>query len=94
MIRKEVWLLSTARDPAVRSGPKALKLAQKADRLKDRPTMRDALAAAYAETGQFKDAVRQETKAIALAQSKRPAENVDAFQSRLELYRKGAPYRD
>ena len=92
--RDEAWLLATARDPAVRNGPKALRLAQKAVHLKDSPTMRDALAAAYAETGQFEDAVREETKAIALAQSRHPAEEADAFQARLELYQKGMPYRD
>lgn len=90
----EAWLLATCRDAAVRDGPKAVKLAQKAVKYRDGPATRDTLAAAYAEAGQFEDAVREETKAIALAQSKTPSEDTAGFQARLELYRQRVPYRN
>jgi tetratricopeptide (TPR) repeat protein len=89
----EAWLYATNRDPAVRNGAKAVRLAQKAVSLVSSPATRDTLAAAYAEAGQFDDAVQEEIKAIALAQSKHPKVNTDGFQSRLELYRQGKPFR-
>ena len=91
--RLEAWLLATSRDPAVRDGAKAVQVAQKGVRIKDQPSMRDVLAAAYAEAGQFEDAVREETKAIAVAEAKHTADDVAEFQARLALYQMGMPYR-
>ena len=48
------------------------------------------LAAAYAESGDFKQAVEQQKKAIELASE----ENRAAYLSRLKLYKQGKPYRD
>ena len=90
----EARLLATNRDPAIRNGLKAVKLAQKAVSLVDSAATRDTLAAAYGEVGQFDAAIREETKAIVLAQAKHPAEDATGFQSRLELYRQGMPYRN
>ena len=52
--------------------------------------MLDTLAAAYAGSGQFVEAVRWQTKAVELA----PAGAKVHAQSRLELYQAGKPYRD
>ncbi len=89
----EAWLLATSRDPAVRDGAKAVRLAQKAVKIKDSWAARDTLAAAYAEVGQFEDAAREQTKAIALADSKHETEHVAEMQARLTLYQMGMPYR-
>ena len=52
--------------------------------------MRDTLAAAYAEMGDFKQAVNWQEKAIAACMKKDKAE----FESRLQLYKEGKPYRE
>ena len=57
---------------------------------KDDFGMLDTLAAAYAESGQFVEAVRWQTKAVELAPA---GAKVDA-QSRPERYQVGKPYRD
>ena len=49
----------------------------------------DTLAAAYAESGSFTEAIQWQEKALALAPAKYQAE----VRSRLELYRSGKPYR-
>lgn len=92
--RAEVRLLATSRDPALRDGGRAVQLALKALKMTETSQLRDLLAMAYAEAGRYDDAVREETKAIALAQSKHQAEDATEFQSRLELYRRGVPFRD
>lgn len=51
------WILATTEDPKVRDGKKAVRLAKKAVEI-DRSAMNlDTLAAAYAETGDFRKAV-------------------------------------
>jgi serine/threonine-protein kinase len=51
----------------------------------------DTLAAAYAEAGQFTNAVRVQQEAIALLQNE--PEKKD-YASRLKLYENNSPYRD
>jgi len=50
----------------------------------------DTLAAAYAEVGQFTNAVRVQKEAIALLED--PKEKED-YESRLRLYQAGSPVR-
>jgi serine/threonine-protein kinase len=51
------------------------------------------LAAAYAEAGQFEDAVRWQTKAI--ERLPEPSEEIKAdYVARLKLYSAGKPYRE
>lgn len=47
-------------------------------------------AAAYAENGEFGEAVKWQEKAIELAPTSEKAD----LRSRLELYKSGKPYRD
>jgi tetratricopeptide (TPR) repeat protein len=85
------WLQSTCPDTAIRNGPQALSNAKKACELlhwKDFSTF-DTLAAAYAETGQFDEAVEWQKKAIQLA----PPPIALQLQSRLELFQAQKPYR-
>ena len=60
------WLFATATDPRARNGQRAVALALKAceqTKWQD-PSILDTLAAAYAETGDFPDAVQWETSAL------------------------------
>jgi tetratricopeptide (TPR) repeat protein/membrane protease YdiL (CAAX protease family) len=85
------WLLSTCPDAKVRDGKRALALAKKAcesSSWQDGDAI-DTLAAALAETGDFAQAVTWQERAIEL--NKSPDKEEDA---RLELYRKGQPYRE
>lgn len=93
MLNNLAWPLATANDPKLRDGAEALRLAAKACKLtnyKD-PSILDTLAAAYSETGQFAQAVKNAQKAIEIAQAtgdKKLAENI---QRRLELYKANRP---
>jgi tetratricopeptide (TPR) repeat protein len=85
------WLLSTAPDPALRDGPRAIELAVRAVKLensKEWDTI-DTLAAAFAESGKFPEAVRAEQEALKLA----PSEEHPDLRSRLELYQAKRAYR-
>ncbi|HVJ26948.1 MAG TPA: hypothetical protein VM493_05370 [Vicinamibacterales bacterium] len=55
--------------------------------------MLDTLAAAYAESGRFVDAIATIERAIAVARSSEPPA-VDVLASRLPLYRSGQPLRE
>ncbi|MBL8795355.1 MAG: tetratricopeptide repeat protein, partial [Planctomycetia bacterium] len=84
------WLLATCPDDKVRNGQRALELAQRAKGKSDNPSASTAevLAAAYAETGDFKAAVRWQQHALqsALQYSK---EDLQKARERLKLYEKG-----
>ncbi len=55
----------------------------------------DTLAAAYAETGDFEQAVKWQQKAVAiLGKSKSGMFKPDESRARLELYQSGQPYRE
>lgn len=76
-------------DDRFRDGKKALRDAEKAYELAQGPTESAALAAAYAELGQFDKAVQWQTKALAAA----PAEEKDQYRDRLKRYLHRKPYR-
>jgi Flp pilus assembly protein TadD len=86
------WLLATSPEPAIRNGAEALKLALRAVDLshgKD-PSMLDALAAAYAEAGRFREAVETARRALDLA----PRNLVPALQARLAMYQRQEAFRE
>lgn len=85
------WLLATCPDDQVRDGQQAVAEAQKACELtqwKDFNCI-DTLAAAYAETGDFENAVTYVERAIEQA----PDDKKAGYQERLEQYRQKKPYR-
>ncbi len=89
-------LLSTALDENVRNGPQAMADAQRAMALEPgRPAFVAALATAYAENGEFENAVETQQHAIDLLDPADPAyqDVIDAYRSRLDLYREGMPFR-
>jgi Flp pilus assembly protein TadD len=90
------WVLATWPEASVRNGPKAVELAQRACRLSggDNSSILATLAAAYAEAGQFAEAVATATKALALASAQTNTAPANLFRARIELYRSGLPYRE
>jgi len=85
------WLLATCRDAQYRDGEKAVSNARRTCELlrwKHWSTL-EVLAAAFAEDGQFTEAVNWQTKALELA----PPRAKPQLRSRLELFAAGKPYR-
>jgi tetratricopeptide (TPR) repeat protein len=89
------WLRATAPDASVRNGAEAVSLAENANNLAPSadPEALDALAAAYAENGQFAQAIASATNARDLAASKGNARLETAIRGRLLLYKGNKPFR-
>jgi tetratricopeptide (TPR) repeat protein len=89
------WILATAPDASVRDGRTAVELARHAAELSgNAPNVLDTLAAAYAENGQFADAVATDERALAQARNEHRADLVEQIEFRLQLYRQGIKYRE
>lgn len=69
VLNRLAWLLATADQPELRDGQEAVRLATKAVELTEsrEPVMIGTLAAAYAETGRFTNAVEMANNAVGLA---------------------------
>jgi tetratricopeptide (TPR) repeat protein len=88
------WILATCPDAAFRDGPRAVALARSSDRL-SRGTLApvlDTLAAAYAEAGQYPEAVATARRALAVAAGQESV--ADGLRARLRLYEAGIPYHE
>jgi tetratricopeptide (TPR) repeat protein len=85
------WALATSAVSAYRDGPAAIRYATRACELSswNKANELDTLAAAYAEAGQFKEAIQWQTSAL------EAHGNIDrdAFEARLAMYRKQESYR-
>ena len=90
------WRLATSPNPSLRNGTKAIALAQQTDQLagSNNPMMAAIVAAAYAETGQFNQAVASARRALQLATREENAALVAAIQAQLNCYEAGLPFRD
>jgi Flp pilus assembly protein TadD len=88
-------LLSTCAEPELRDGPEALRLARRALRLRGSPDaeMREALAAAQAETGRWDGAVRDAERALALRRAAGAEAAARDLSGRLARYREELPDR-
>jgi len=85
------WLQATCSDPSYRDGRKAVKNARKAGKLTNWKNGYSfgILAAAYAEIGDFDEAVKWQEKELEMALAEFKAD----FRSRLDLYKAHKPYR-
>jgi len=86
------WLLATCPEAGVRNGARALELARRLGRQGpvSNPRAYDALAAAYAESGEFGPAAETAAKALEMTGAEDPS---FAMRRRLlELYKSGRPY--
>jgi tetratricopeptide (TPR) repeat protein len=90
------WLLATSQDASVRNGPKAVELAKQADRLVGgtNTLVLRTLAAAYAENGEFANAIRTAQSAMQLARMQGEDSLTTDLVEQIALYRLGMPYRD
>lgn len=90
------WLLATFPDARIRDGPRAIQLAERADKLTggDNPVIIATLSAAYAETGRFLDAVKTARRALDLANGSGATDLADAIKAQLALYEAGIPSRE
>jgi protein O-mannosyl-transferase len=90
------WLLATAADPALRNGPEAVRLAERAEsessRGENHPVVLRILAAAYAETGRFVEAKKAAEQALEAAQIQGNSSLSSALRSEISLYELGLPY--
>jgi Flp pilus assembly protein TadD len=90
------WILATCPEADVRDGAEAVRLGERACELTrfKRTLMVGTLAAAYAESGRFAEAVATAQKACALAVEAGDEAFALKNQQLLQLYRAGRPYRE
>jgi len=89
------WLLATSSDASIRDGAKAVELAQQAVSVSGgkEPLFFRTLAAAYAETGHFSDAVAVIQQGVAVARLQGKTSLADLLEGDGLLYRQQVPLR-
>jgi protein O-mannosyl-transferase len=90
------WVMATTSNPQFQNGAKAVELAKIANQITQfkQPDLLDALAAAYAATGNFSEAISTAQWAVELAHASGRTDLAREIEQRLALYRQGQPYRD
>ncbi len=90
------WILSTHEDASFRDGAEAVRLAEKACELTQRKEAFTfgTLAAAYAETGRFPEAIQAAEKAIELAESRNQHPLATRNRQLLASYKTNQPWRE
>jgi TPR repeat protein len=87
------WLLATSKSPTLRNGTLALDQASKAVEQNDAASYLDTLAAAYAELGNFEEAVAVQQRALErVSPEEEPLK--DEFERRLAQYQRNQPWRE
>jgi len=88
-------VLASDENPQVRNGNTALAMAAKANDLTGdvQPAMFDAMAMAYAETGQFTNAQQTAAYALKLAAAYDLTNDAAVIQQRMQLYQNHQPFR-
>jgi tetratricopeptide (TPR) repeat protein len=89
------WVLATAPDASIRDGARAVGLAQEAVQLSSGrdPLFLRTLAAAYAESGRFAEALTVAQQAIVMANMQGKTDVVNRVKEDLLLYRGHVPLR-
>jgi tetratricopeptide (TPR) repeat protein len=91
IVSRRAWLLATCPDDKIRNGERALADAKAAYGEQKSFESAEALAAAYAETGDFERAVKAQEEAIKFYREEAVLE--PKIEARLALYRDKKPYR-
>ncbi|QSX34359.1 SEL1-like repeat protein [Shewanella avicenniae] len=93
-----VWILATCPESQFRDGERAVALATELLKVNEAdPTFLDNLAAAYAETGDYANAVKTQQQALVqlhLSANQQLKTKEDEFQKRLDNYLNHKPYRE
>lgn len=89
------WIRATVSDETLRDGEEAVRLAQRSCELTPNANavQLDTLSAAYAERGDFLEAIDAGTRALQLAKMADDKDLCAQIEQRLELYRHQKPYR-
>jgi tetratricopeptide (TPR) repeat protein len=92
---EQAWTRATDPDPGQRSGAQALRAAKQVCQATgyQQPQALDTLAAAYAELGEFDEAVAWARKALELVPAEKHAALARGLAERVRLYEKHQPYR-
>jgi tetratricopeptide (TPR) repeat protein len=90
------WVFATSPDDSLRDGPKAIQLAEQAQRISGGriPIIFRTLAAAYAENGRFAEAIETAQRGAELATSQGNQDLAIELESNIALYQSGRPLRD
>ncbi|PYK56643.1 MAG: hypothetical protein DME47_01615, partial [Verrucomicrobia bacterium] len=90
------WVFATAPDASLRNGTRAVELAERALKLAGgiNPILYRTLAAAYAESGRFDDAIATAERGREFAEREGNRELADEFVAVLDRYRQHQPMRD
>ena len=98
VLRDLAWILATTPHDELRNGPEAMRLARRASELTKNSDadarFLSALDVAYAETGQFDDAIKTAEKVRQLAAASNQEYVADQAAKRIDLYRARKPFRD
>jgi tetratricopeptide (TPR) repeat protein len=87
------WMLATWPDASIRNGAQAVALAQQVAKSYSDPQVLRTLAAAYAETGRYSDAIATGQKALAMANDIKNSGLAAAIQKEIQLYQASSPCR-
>jgi protein O-mannosyl-transferase len=90
------WVFATCPEDSIRDGSRAVELGEKALRISAGkiPMIYRVLAAAYAESGRFADAVETAQRGAELATSQGNPALAAELESNVALYQSGGPLRD
>jgi len=90
------WVFATSLDRSLRNGPHAVQLAEQAVRISGGriPILFRTLAAAYAESGRFSEAIKTAQQGIELANSQGNSGLAAELRGNITLYEQEQPLRD
>ena len=88
-------VLATSQEGSIRNGAEAVELAQRVVQLSSLsdPAVRGTLAAAYAENGQFSNAVQTASNALELATKQHNQPLAESIMAEIQLYEANEPLR-
>jgi len=95
LLNNLAWILATSTEESLRDGKQALKLGKEACELTEykEAHILSTLAACYAETGDFEEAIKWSTKAVELGGQAAHAQ-LEQLEKELQSYRESKPWRE
>ncbi len=96
VLNQTAWVLATSPEASLRDGAQAVALAEHAVKIANgrQPAILDTLAAAYAESGRFPEAVQITHQSLDLARRQANRRLIESLEARLALYQARTPFRD